>query len=91
MVCFELWLMARRCCRKRKLHKRRLMVLFSASNCHENIEFVLDQGLEVDYDSEPTPKNIPEADAQVDNLDLFAVQTWSYDGVDARAVTKVTD
>ncbi len=47
--------------------------------------------MEVDDDNEPTPENIPEADAQVDNLNLFAGQTWGYDGVDTKAATRATD
>ncbi len=65
--------------------------VFHAFNHCEDIEFVWAHGLEVDDNNEPAPKDIPEADAQVDNSNMFAGQRWGYDGVDARAATGVTD
>ena len=36
--------------------------VFNASNCAEDIALVRNQGLEVDYDMEPAPYNVPLVD-----------------------------
>ena len=59
--------------------------IFNASNQAEDIALISNQGLEVDDDMEPAPKNVPLVENPAADT-LFEGQTWRWDGIDHRAV-----
>ena len=59
--------------------------VFNASNREEKISPVMNQGLEVDDDMEPAPKNVLLVDTYVADT-LFEGHKWGWDVIDCRAV-----
>ncbi len=58
-------------------------VFHPTGNQAEDIELVRNQGLEVDDDNQPAPENVPEPPM---TTNLYAGQTWGWDGIDQREV-----
>ena len=59
--------------------------VFNASNQVEYIALFRNQGLEVDDDMEPDPKNFPSVETPVSDT-LFEGHTWGWDSINLRAV-----
>ena len=59
--------------------------VFNAPNWEEYIALVRNQGLEVDDDTEPAPKNFTLVDTPTTDT-IFEGHTWGWDGIDFRAV-----
>ncbi len=65
--------------------------VFAAGNHAEDIEFVRNQGLEVDDDNEPAPENVPRLGENSNHDNLNEGQSWGFDFIDQRAITGVVD
>ncbi len=65
--------------------------IFAPCNVQEDIKFVCNQGLKVDNDNEPAPKNVPAAGELKDNSTLNDGQSLGWDKIDQCAATGAID
>ncbi len=56
-------------------------VFHPTGNRAEDIALVCNLGLEVDDDIQPAPKNVPEGNQPPMTTNLYAGQTWDWDGI----------